>query len=124
VSRSGATGRQAAWEKTMQGWFVLVAAIAAEVAGTTCLKLSDGFSRLVPSLGVVVLYMLSFVFLAWVLKTIDLGVAYAIWAGLGTALVAAVGFLAFGEAISAVRLVSIGLIIVGVVGLQLSGAVH
>jgi small multidrug resistance pump len=108
----------------MQSWFVLIAAIVAEVGGTTCLKLSEGFSRLVPSLGVVVLYALSFVFLAWVLKTIDLGVAYAIWAGLGTALVATVGFLAFGEAISAVRLVSIGLIILGVVGLQLSGAVH
>jgi small multidrug resistance pump len=108
----------------MQGWLVLIAAIAAEVGGTTCLKLSEGFSRLVPSLGVVVLYTLSFFFLAWVLKTIDLGVAYAIWAGLGTALVAAVGFLAFGEAISAVRLASIGLIILGVVGLQLSGAVH
>ena len=108
----------------MQGWFVLIAAIATEVGGTTCLKLSEGFSRLVPSLGVVVLYTLSFVFLAWVLKTIDLGVAYAIWAGLGTALVAGVGFLAFGEAISAVRVVSIGLIILGVVGLQLSGAVH
>jgi small multidrug resistance pump len=108
----------------MQGWFLLVAAIAAEVGGTTCLKLSDGFSRLVPSLGVVVLYMLSFVFLAGVLKTIDLSVAYAIWAGLGTALVAGVGFLVFGEAISAVRLLSIALIILGVVGLQLSGAVH
>ena len=108
----------------MQGWFVLIAAIVAEVGGTTCLKLSEGFSRLVPSLGVVVLYTLSFVLLAWVLKTVDLGVAYAIWAGLGTALVASVGFLVFGEAISAVRLVSIGLIILGVVGLQLSGAVH
>jgi len=108
----------------MQSWFLLVAAIAAEVGGTTCLKLSEGFSRLVPSLAVVVLYTLSFVFLASVLKSIDLGVAYAIWAGLGTALVAGVGFLVFGEAISAVRLLSIGLIILGVVGLQLSGAVH
>ncbi len=108
----------------MQAWFLLIAAIATEVGGTTCLKLSDGFSRLVPSLGVVVLYTLSFVFLAWVLKSIDLGVAYAIWSGLGTALVVGVGFLVFGEAISAVRLLSIGLIILGVVGLQLSGAVH
>ena len=108
----------------MQAWFLLIAAIAAEVGGTTCLKLSDGFSRLVPALGVVVLYTLSFVFLAWVLKSIDLGVAYAIWAGLGTALVASVGFLVFGEAISVVRLLSIALIILGVVGLQLSGAVH
>jgi len=108
----------------MQSWFLLVAAIAAEVGGTTCLKLSDGFSRLLPSVGVVVLYALSFVFLASVLKTIDVGVAYAIWAGLGTALVASVGFLVFGEPLSAARLLSIGFIIVGVVGLQLSGAVH
>ena len=108
----------------MQGWFVLVVAIAAEVGGTTCLKLSEGFSRLVPSLGVVVLYLLSFVFLAHVLKTIDVSVAYAIWAGLGTALVATVGFLVFGEPMSGVRLISIGFIVLGVVGLQLSGAVH
>jgi small multidrug resistance pump len=108
----------------MQGWLLLIAAIAAEVGGTTCLKLSEGLSRLAPSLGVVVLYSLSFVFLASVLKTIDVGVAYAIWAGLGTALVAAVGFLVFGEPISGIRLVSLGFIVVGVVGLQLSGAVH
>jgi small multidrug resistance pump len=108
----------------MQSWVLLVAAIASEVGGTTCLKLSDGFSRLVPSLGVVGLYLLSFVFLAAVLKTMDMGVAYAIWAGLGTALVAAAGIVVFGEPVSGGRIASIGFIIVGVVGLQLSGAVH
>jgi small multidrug resistance pump len=96
----------------------------AEVGGTTCLKLSDGFSRLVPSVGVVVLYALSFVFLAAVLKRMDVSVAYAIWAGLGTALIAAIGILVFDEPISGIRVASLGLIIVGVVGLQLSGAVH
>ena len=108
----------------MQSWFVLIAAIAAEVGGTTCLKLSYGFSRLVPSLGVFVLYSLSFVLLAAVLKAIDVSVAYAIWSGVGTALVAAIGILIFGEPLSAARLVSLGLIILGVVGLQLTGAVH
>jgi len=108
----------------MQSWLFLVAAIAAEVGGTTCLKLSDGFSRIVPSMGVVGLYAVSFVCLASVLKTIDMGVAYAIWSGLGTALVAAAGILVFGEPLSGLRLISIGLIIVGVVGLQLAGAVH
>jgi len=77
----------------MQSWLLLVAAIAAEVGGTTCLKLSAGFSRSVPSMGVVCLYAVSFVCLASVLKTIDMGVAYAIWSGLGTALVAAAGIL-------------------------------
>jgi len=108
----------------VQSWFLLVAAIVAEVGGTTCLKLSDGFSRLIPSLGVVVLYPLSFVFLATVLRTIDVGVAYAIWSGLGTALVAVIGILLFGEPVSATRLASLGFIIVGIVGLQLSGGVR
>ena len=108
----------------MHSWFLLIAAIVAEVSGTTCLKLSYGFSRLVPSLGVVVLYSLAFVLLAAVLKSIDVSVAYAIWSGVGTALVAAIGILIFGEPLSAARLVSIGFIILGVVGLQLTGAVH
>jgi small multidrug resistance pump len=108
----------------MQSWFLLMAAIAAEVGGTTCLKLSDGFSRLVPSLGVVVLYALSFVFLAAVLKRMDVSVAYAIWAGVGTALIAIIGIVIFDEPISGIRVASLGLIVVGVVGLQLSGAVH
>ncbi len=108
----------------MQSWFLLVAAIVAEVGGTTCLKLCDGFSRLVPSLGVVVLYPISFVFLAIVLKTIDVSVAYAIWSGLGTALVATIGIVIFNEPISGLRVLSLGFIVAGVVGLQLSGAVH
>jgi small multidrug resistance pump len=108
----------------MNSWLLLVAAIAFEVGGTTCLKLSAGFSRLAPSIGVVVLYLLSFVFLAIALKTLDVGVAYAIWAGLGTALVAAIGIFLFGEPIGAGRIVSMGFIVVGVVGLQLSGAVR
>jgi small multidrug resistance pump len=108
----------------MQSWFLLIAAIMAEVGGTTCLKLSDGFSRLIPSLGVVALYPISFVFLATVLRTIDVGVAYAIWSGLGTAFVAMIGILIFGEPFSAARLVSLGFIVIGIVGLQLTGGVH
>ncbi len=92
----------------MQAWFLLVAAIVAEVGGTTCLKLSCGFSRLAPSLGVVVLYPLSFVFLAAVLESIDVSVAYAIWSGLGTALVAAIGILILGEPVSQFRLGALG----------------
>lgn len=108
----------------MHSWLLLMGAIVAEVGGTTCLKLSYGFTRLVPSLGVFVLYSLSFVLLAAVLKAMDVSVAYAIWSGVGTALVAAIGILVFGEPLSAARLVSLGFIILGVVGLQLTGAVH
>ncbi len=95
-----------------------------EVAGTTALKMSDGFSRLVPSLLVAVFYGLSFFLFALALKRIDLGVAYAIWAGLGTALVATIGIVWFGEAVTMIKLISLVLIIAGVVGLNLSGGTH
>ena len=95
-----------------------------EVAGTTALKSSAGFSRLVPSLLVCLFYGLSFFLFALALKRIELGVAYAIWAGLGTALVATIGVLWFGEAVSTIKLVSLVLIIAGVAGLNLAGASH
>jgi len=108
----------------MHTWLMLVAAIATEVAGTAFLKASDGFSRPGPALAVVGFYLLSFVLLAQVLRSVDVGVAYAIWSGLGTALVAASGVLFFGEAITAVRLLSLCLIVGGVVGLQLTNSVQ
>ena len=108
----------------MYTWLVLVGAIATEVAGTSCLKLSDGFSQPGPSVAVVGFYALSFLMLAYVLKSVDVGVAYAIWSGLGTALIAAVGVLFFGEAFTLARLLSLCLIVMGVVGLQLTGSVH
>ena len=82
------------------------------------LKLSDGFSRLGPTLGTLVLYGLSFYLLALVLRSFDVGVAYAIWSGLGTALVVVAGVIFFGEELTAARAASIALIILGVVGLQ------
>jgi small multidrug resistance pump len=108
----------------MQPWLLLVAAIVTEVGGTTSMKLSEGFSRLGPSVAMVVLYSLSFVFLTYVLKSIEVGVAYAIWAGLGTALVAVVGFVFFGESLSGLKIMSLGLIIAGVIGLNLLGGIH
>ncbi|MDH5305953.1 MAG: multidrug efflux SMR transporter [Myxococcales bacterium] len=108
----------------MQVWLMLGAAIVCEVGGTTCLKLSEGFSRALPASGVVVLYLTSFTLLARVVQSIDIGVAYAIWAGVGTALVAGVGITFFGEAISWLRFVSLAFVVAGVVGLQLSGAIR
>ena len=108
----------------MQGWILLLLTIFAEVAGTTSLKLSEGFSRLVPSVCVVVFYPVSFYFLAKALKFLDVSVAYAIWSGLGTALVATIGIVFFHEPLTAMRVGSLLLIIAGVVGLQLTGAVH
>lgn len=101
-------------------WFLLAATIVLEVAGSVCMKLSNGFAVFWPSLGVFVFYAGAFALLVIVLKSIDLSVAYAIWAGAGTALVAAVGIWGFGESAAPARLISLGLVIIGVVGLNLT----
>jgi small multidrug resistance pump len=106
----------------MQPWILLVSAIALEVAGTTSMKLSQGFTKLVPSVLLFVFYVASFVALTMALKKIEVSVAYAVWAGVGTALVAAIGIVYFREEITALKLVSLLLIIAGVVGLNLSEA--
>ncbi len=102
-------------------WLYLVLAIATEVAGTVALKLTDGFTRVLPSAVVVAGYGLSFAFLALTLRTLSLGVTYAVWAGIGTAAIALIGMVALGEPVSGVRLASVGLIVAGVVGLNLAG---
>ena len=108
----------------MQYWLYLTAAIILEVAGTTSMKLSEGFTRLVPSVLLFVFYFASFTALVFALKKIEVGVAYAIWAGAGTALIALIGIVYFNETADAVKLISILLIIAGVVGLNLSGLKH
>lgn len=101
-------------------WFWLGAAIITEVIGTTALKSSNGFTHLTASLIVIVAYVSSFFLLGLSLKGIELGVAYAIWAGVGTALITVVGGLFFNESFSALKIGSILLIIIGVGGLHLS----
>ncbi len=100
----------------------LMLAILAEVAGTTSLKLSQGFSRLLPSLTMILCYGLSFTFLSFALKRLEVGVVYAVWSGVGTALIATIGILWFKEPLTALKIGCLLLIILGVVGLNLSGA--
>jgi small multidrug resistance pump len=104
--------------------FYLLLAILAEVAGTTCVKLSEGFTRLLPSALILVFYGVSLGFLGLALKKVDLSLAYAIWSGLGIAFIASVGVLWFREPVTAVKVVSLGLIVVGVAGLNLGGEAH
>lgn len=104
--------------------FFLTIAIILEVAGTTCMKLSYGFSRLLPSVFMFMFYLFSIVSLTFALKKIDVSVAYAVWSGLGTALIATVGILWFKEPVTAMKIISIGLIIIGVVGLNFSSNTH
>ncbi|MFP4154939.1 MAG: SMR family transporter [Halothiobacillaceae bacterium] len=98
----------------MQHWLFLAIAIVAEVAATSALKASDGFTRLVPSIGVVIGYAVAFYFLALTLRVIPVGIAYAIWAGLGIVLIALIGWLLFGQRIDAAGLIGMLLIIAGV----------
>ena len=101
-------------------WFYLAMAIVLEVMGTTCMKLSEGFTRLIPSVLVFLLYGVSFAFMILALKKMELGVVYAIWAGLGTAMIALIGIVWFQESVSLMKIVSILFIVLGVVGLHLS----
>ncbi|MBZ4015458.1 DMT family transporter [Streptomyces purpurogeneiscleroticus] len=104
------------------GYVTLGAAILVEVLATTAMKYSDGFTRLWPSVGTAVGYLIAFVLLAQTLKTMSVGTTYAIWSGAGTAVIAAIGMLFLGEAANAARLMGIALIIGGVVLLNLGGA--
>ena len=106
----------------MTHWLFLAGAIALEVAGTTSMKLSQGFTRLAPSVLIFVFYSASFVALTFALKKIEVSVAYAVWSGIGTALIAAIGILYFREEATALKFISLLLIIIGVVGLNLGGA--
>ena len=103
-----------------QAWWVLAAAIVLEVCGTTCMRLSDGFSRLVPSVLIFVFYAGAFSLNVMVVRVLGLGLTYAVWSGVGTLLTAIIGCLLFDEPATALKLASTGLIIVGVVGMQLA----
>ncbi|MFE7035868.1 DMT family transporter [Streptomyces sp. NPDC057621] len=104
------------------GYVLLAGAIAAEVAATTAMKYSDGFSRLWPSLLTALGYVVAFLLLAQTLKTVSVGTAYAIWAGLGTAAIVVIGALFLGEGLSFAKFAGIAMIIGGVVVLNLGGA--
>ncbi|WP_432139325.1 MULTISPECIES: DMT family transporter [unclassified Streptomyces] len=104
------------------GYLTLAGAIAAEVAATTAMKYSDGFSRLWPSALTAVGYLVSFLLLAQTLKSLSIGTAYAIWSGVGTATIAVLGLALFGEGLGTARVAGITLIIAGVVVLNLGGA--
>ena len=88
------------------------------------MKLSQGFTRPFPSFLIFIFYGLSFTLLTMVLKRMDVSIAYAIWSGLGTALIAIIGSVYFNEPMTLVKLASLVLVIIGVFGLNLSGGAH
>jgi small multidrug resistance pump len=102
----------------------LVVAIVLEVVGTTNMKLSEGFSKLVPSVLVLFFYALSIVALTFAVNRLDVSVAYAVWSGLGTALVAIIGIWFFQESLTTTKVIALVLIIVGVAILHLTSESH
>ena len=108
----------------MNPWLMLALAIVTEVIATSSLKLAAGFTKPLPSLLVVLGYIASFWLLSQVLLKLDLGVVYAIWCGVGIAVVATVGVLLFGESLSPLRIAGLLAIMIGTILLSLSGKGH
>lgn len=99
----------------MRGYVYLIVSILFEIVGSACLKLSAGFTNVIPSLLLILFYGLSFTFIIFALKTISLSVGYSIWAGLGTAGAAIVGVFLFKETLSGINFVGLVVIIAGVI---------
>ena len=103
----------------MNNWVYLGLAIVSEVIATASLKSTEGFTRLVPSIVVLVGYSAAFYFLSLTLDTIPIGVAYAVWSGVGVATITLVSFVVYDQKIDTAGLLGIGLIVIGVVVLRL-----
>lgn len=103
----------------MTQWFFLSAAIVSEVIATSALKAANGFTQLWPSLLVVAGYAMSFFFLSLTLRTIPVGVAYAIWSAAGIVLITLIAWLVFGQSLDIPAIIGLALIIAGVIILQL-----
>ena len=101
-----------------QAWWLLAAAIVFEICGTVSMRLSDGFTRMTPSILIFVFYAVSFALNTFVIRTLGLSVVYAVWSGVGTVATAAIGFWYFKEPATALKLASIGLIVIGVFGVH------
>lgn len=102
-------------------YLFLVGAIAAEVIGTSLLKATNGFTRLWPTVALVVAYVTAFACLSQAVKGVPVGVAYAMWSGLGTAAIVAIGAAFLGEPLTLTKVLGVGLVIAGVVVLNLGG---
>jgi multidrug transporter EmrE-like cation transporter len=103
----------------MKSWLFLIIAIIAEVIATSALKYSEGFTKLGPSAIVIAGYGIAFYFLSLVMKTIPVGVAYAVWSGLGVVLIAAAAWILHGQKLDAWAFVGMGFIVIGVAILNL-----
>jgi len=102
----------------VQAWWLLALAIVFEIAGTVSMRLSEGLTHFTQSLLIFVFYAVSFALNTFVVKTLGLSVVYAVWSGVGTVVTAAIGVWYFREPASALKLASIGLVVIGVIGVH------
>jgi quaternary ammonium compound-resistance protein SugE len=105
-------------------WLLVVVAGLLETGFAVCLKLSQGFTRLYPTMAFCAFALGSFALLTLALKKLDVGPAYAVWTGIGAAGTAVYGMVFMGDVVSVMKIVSISLVIIGVIGLQLTGSIH
>lgn len=100
-------------------WLILALGIVFEVLGTICMKYAEGFTKLIPSILVFVFYGISLAALVFVLEKMQVSIAYAVWASAGIVLIAILGVVFFHETISTIKVISLVLIILGILGLEL-----
>ena len=100
-------------------WFYLLIAIVTEVIATSALKESENFSKIIPSIVVIIGYSLAFFFMSLTLREMSLGITYAIWSGMGIFLIALVGYLRYGQALDTPALLGICFIIIGIIILRI-----
>ena len=103
-------------------YLVLIFAVIAETIGTSALQASQQFTRFWPSVTVVVAYGISFALLAWVLKFMPVGIAYALWSGLGIVMIAGIGFAVFGQKLDLAAMLGLALIVAGIIVINLFSA--
>jgi len=103
----------------MNPWWILAFSILAETAGTICLKLSDGLGRPVPVAAMALLYVVAVWLMGLATRRLEVGVAYAVWGGAGTALVAVIGIYVFDESLYAAKIMGIMFIVIGIILLNL-----
>lgn len=103
----------------MNPWILLAISICLEIVATNLLKVSDGFTKLLPTVGSLALYAISFYFVSLVFRTLSVGLVYAIWSGVGIVLTAIVAYFAFGQKIDTAGLIGMALIISGVLVINL-----
>ena len=101
------------------GWLLLLCSILTEVAGTLCMKFSNGFTNPIPSVLLFVFYGFTLMFLTFTLRYIDLSIVYSIWAGLGTAIISVIGMVYFKEDVSVIKILLLTMIALAAMGLKL-----